>query len=797
MVRTKTDKDEGLTEEEVGKRTKEGLYNKAVGNQSKTVGQIIYSNVFTYFNLVFAIFAGLLIFVRSYINMTFLPIILCNTLMGIVQEIRAKIVLDRLTVLNAPKTRVIRSGREREVDSETLVLGDICIFQAGSQICADACVVEGVVRVNEALVTGEADEITKMPGDKLLSGSYVVSGECKAELEHVGYDSYVSKLMLEAKASRSKIKTEMMSSLDKLVKIIGILIIPLGIIMFLQAKFVLGNTVQQSVVSVVASLVGMIPEGLYLLASVALVVSVIRLGRQKVLVHEMVCVETLARVNVLCVDKTGTITENEMGVNEIVPLDERVTNIHSLIAHVIRSFHEDNITMKTLKQYFDEKEDLCDLSQETGQLSRVHSFSSETKYSAVVYESKSYIIGAPEQVLLNDYELHKEMINEYAECGKRVLVFGEYSKDPEGKPLDEPVKALALIVLSNPIRPQARETFEYFEKQGVRIKVISGDNPVAVRGVAKEAGIEGAEKCIDTSKLSDEELKEAALNCNIFGRVQPKQKKIIIKALQEAGNVVAMTGDGVNDVLALKTADCSVAMAQGSDAAANASQIVLLESDFSKMPSVVLEGRRVVNNIQRSASLFLVKNIFSMLLTIFALISINRYPLYPTQISLMGAFTIGIPAFLLAMQPNKSIIKGHFLTNVIIKALPSGLTDFLVVMAATIIGAVMGIPHEQLSTMVTFIVIMVGILTLIRVCRPFDAIRLGICISMTAGVIAAAMLFSELFAISALPVHLWIMVIVCMAAAVPVFISMCLLVNKAVKLIALKNEDFRKKIHLG
>lgn len=796
-MRTKTDKDEGLTEEEVGKRTKEGLYNKAVGNQSKTVGQIIYSNVFTYFNLVFAIFAGLLIFVRSYINMTFLPIILCNTLMGIVQEIRAKIVLDRLTVLNAPKTRVIRSGREREVDSETLVLGDICIFQAGSQICADACVVEGVVRVNEALVTGEADEITKMPGDKLLSGSYVVSGECKAELEHVGYDSYVSKLMLEAKASRSKIKTEMMSSLDKLVKIIGILIIPLGIIMFLQAKFVLGNTVQQSVVSVVASLVGMIPEGLYLLASVALVVSVIRLGRQKVLVHEMACVETLARVNVLCVDKTGTITENEMGVNEIVPLDERVTNIHSLIAHVIRSFHEDNITMKTLKQYFDEKEDLCDLSQETGQLSRVHSFSSETKYSAVVYESKSYIIGAPEQVLLNDYELHKEMINEYAECGKRVLVFGEYSKDPEGKPLDEPVKALALIVLSNPIRPQARETFEYFEKQGVRIKVISGDNPVAVRGVAKEAGIEGAEKCIDTSKLSDEELKEAALNCNIFGRVQPKQKKIIIKALQEAGNVVAMTGDGVNDVLALKTADCSVAMAQGSDAAANASQIVLLESDFSKMPSVVLEGRRVVNNIQRSASLFLVKNIFSMLLTIFALISINRYPLYPTQISLMGAFTIGIPAFLLAMQPNKSIIKGHFLTNVIIKALPSGLTDFLVVMAATIIGAVMDIPHEQLSTMVTFIVIMVGILTLIRVCRPFDAIRIGICISMTVGVIAAAMLFSELFAISALPVHLWIMVIVCMAAAVPVFIAMCLLVNKVVKLIALKNEDFRKKIHLG
>lgn len=796
-MRTKTDKDEGLTEEEVGKRTKEGLYNKAVGNQSKTVGQIIYSNVFTYFNLVFAIFAGLLIFVRSYINMTFLPIILCNTLMGIVQEIRAKIVLDRLTVLNAPKTRVIRSGREREVDSETLVLGDICIFQAGSQICADACVVEGVVRVNEALVTGEADEITKMPGDKLLSGSYVVSGQCKAELEHVGYDSYVSKLMLEAKASRSKIKTEMMSSLDKLVKIIGILIIPLGIIMFLQAKFVLGNTVQQSVVSVVASLVGMIPEGLYLLASVALVVSVIRLGRQKVLVHEMACIETLARVNVLCVDKTGTITENEMGVNEIVPLDERVTNIHSLIAHVIRSFHEDNITMKTLKQYFDEKEDLCDLSQETGQLSRVHSFSSETKYSAVVYESKSYIIGAPEQVLLNDYELHKEMINEYAECGKRVLVFGEYSKDPEGKPLDEPVKALALIVLSNPIRPQARETFEYFEKQGVRIKVISGDNPVAVRGVAKEAGIEGAEKCIDTSKLSDEELKEAALNCNIFGRVQPKQKKIIIKALQEAGNVVAMTGDGVNDVLALKTADCSVAMAQGSDAAANASQIVLLESDFSKMPSVVLEGRRVVNNIQRSASLFLVKNIFSMLLTIFALISINRYPLYPTQISLMGAFTIGIPAFLLAMQPNKSIIKGHFLTNVIIKALPSGLTDFLVVMAATIIGAVMDIPHEQLSTMVTFIVIMVGILTLIRVCRPFDAIRIGICISMTVGVIAAAMLFSELFAISALPVHLWIMVIVCMAAAVPVFIAMCLLVNKVVKLIALKNEDFRKKIHLG
>lgn len=773
-----TDINKGLTGNEVQERINKGLDNKSVGSQSKTIGQIIFGNVFTYFNFVFAIFAALLILVRSYFDMTFLPIIIINTFIGIIQEIRSKRVLDKLIVVNAPKTKVIRDGKEELIASESLVKDDLCVFEAGNQLSADAQVVSGSVRVNEALITGEADEITKTAGEQLLSGSFVVSGRCKAVLQKVGHEAYAAKLTMEAKASRKKQSTEMMRSLDRLVKCIGVAIIPIGIILFVQSYFFLGNSLKSSVVSVTASLVGMIPEGLYLLASVALVVSVMRLGRQKVLVHEMACVETLARVNVLCVDKTGTITENVMSVEAVIPLPEYEENdsicepLHKMIGDMVYYFDSDNVTMKALKDYFSSNDE-----ENRTKAVKVSPFSSEVKYSGVQLENGSFVIGAPEKVLLDDYEKYKDYITYYAENGGRVLIYGSYEGDIDGKTLKMPVIPYAMIVISNPIRPEARETFTYFKDQGVAIKVISGDNPVTASNIAQKAGIENASKYIDASTLtSDEELASAAVNYTVFGRVAPEQKRKLVQALKDAGKVVAMTGDGVNDVLALKCADCSVAMASGSDAASNAAQIVLLDSNFSCMPSVVLEGRRVVNNIQRSASLFLVKNMFSMLMTIFTIFAANLYPLFPTQLSLLGAFTIGAPAFFLALQPNKNLIEGRFIRNVAIKAMPAALTDFIVVAVMLVYGDIVGIAHEQLSTISIFILLTVGIVALIRICRPLDYIRIAVCACMVAGIVFCVVFLPKIFAIYPLSMRQIIVAAVCMGASIPLFYGMCKLV---------------------
>ena len=483
---------EGLSLSEVRHFTKLGLVNEAVKNQSKSIGQIIASNVFTYFNLIFAIFALLLIFVRSYENMTFLPIIIWNILIGIIQEIRSKRVLDRLTLISQPMTEVLRGGTVYTIPSENLVRSDVCFFSAGGQICADAVVVEGSVRVNESLITGEADEIIKQKGDKLFSGSFVVSGKCKAVLEKVGLNSYASKLALEAKASRKHQQTEMMKSLNKLVEIIGILIIPIGIIMFVQEYFFMGISLKDSVVAVIAALVGMIPEGLYLLASVALVVSVMRLGKKNVVVHEMVCVETLARVNVLCVDKTGTITKNKMAVQQIMPLENSKNldkSLHELIGNVVNNLDSDNVTMKTLKEYFE--------NSDYEKAQAVCPFSSEIKYSGAVFNNVAYVIGAPEKLLLNKYAEYENEIQQFAKAGARVLIFGRYEKKLDGKPLVEPVVPYAMIVLDNPIRQEARETFDYFEKQGVEIKVISG-----VTAASSGAAILGAPLSHDFAVIS-------------------------------------------------------------------------------------------------------------------------------------------------------------------------------------------------------------------------------------------------------------------------------------------------------
>lgn len=770
-----TDINQGLSKNEVRKRNLEGLSNISTHKPSKTIKQIVFSNIFTYFNLIFITFAVLLCLVKSYTDVTFMPIVIWNTIIGIVQEIRAKKVLDKINVVNAPKTKVVRDGQEITVDSWTLVKGDMCVFSAGNQICADSVIRTGTVRVNESLLTGESDDVVKEAGDLLLSGSFIVSGKCRAVLTAVGDEAYASKINAEAKATRKKTKTNMIDSLNRMVTLIGVIIVPLGLIMYIRAVYFLNYSVKESVVSTVASLVGMIPEGLYLLASITLVVSIMRLAKQKVLIHEMNCVETLARVNVLCVDKTGTITNPEMSVSKVVFLNEEDKDVTAKdIRRAAASMEEDNETMRAIQQEFlpadsDERTDI------------VCPFSSANKYSAASFKDGTLVFGAAEYVLVSDYPIYEKRIKELTKDGKRLLVFGYTDEILEGKKLTKPIIPGAFILLENEIRENAFETFSYFKEQDVDIKVISGDNPQTASRVAIKAGIENADKYIDaTSLTSYKELKKAVGEYTVFGRVIPEQKKMIIKALKETGKTVAMTGDGVNDVLALKEADCSIAVASGSEAAANAAQIVLLDSDFSRMPAVVAEGRRVVNNIQRSASLFLVKNIFSILLTIFTLFAANLYPLYPTQLSLLGAFTIGIPSFFLALQPNKSLIRGQFLINVIVNALPSGITDFIIVVLIVIFGNATGMSHANISTMAILAMIAVGIGTLIRVSYPMNKFRLGLCIAMVIGITTSIIVAPNLFKIAPFNFLQWQLTTVFMVLGLAILFLLVRIFNRAI-----------------
>lgn len=765
----------GLTREQVQERVNDGYTNVSVESSSKTVKDIIHENVFTYFNLIFAVLAVLVCIAGSFRDLTFLPVIVANTLIGIIQEVRAKKIVDNLTMLNVPQVTVIRDGKEQTVGPEELVLDDIVLFKAGNQICADAIVCAGEVQVNESLLTGESDEIVKTEGKKLMSGSFIVSGQCYARLNKVGADSYISKLTIQAKKMQDGEQSEMIRSLDKLVKTVGIAIIPIGIVLFSMAFFVREEGFRASIVAMVAAVIGMIPEGLYLLASVALVVSTMRLARKKVLLHDMKCIETLARVNVLCVDKTGTITENKMKVQGMIPTknynENHMESLESMLGDFAAAMSSDNATMAAIKEAFRCNSKKTVLSK-TG-------FSSVTKYSSVTFEDGAYVLGAPEFVLKEKYPEYEEDILEYASKGVRVLVYGKYDEKIDGGELHHGIVPLGYVLLANPIRKAARETFSYFAEQGVAIKVISGDNPVTVAEVAKQAGIQGAEDYVDASTLEDDEqLRKAILTHTVFGRVKPEQKRKFVNMLKEAGNTVAMTGDGVNDILALKDADCSIAMASGSEAAAQSAKLVLLESDFSCMPHVVYEGRRVVNNIQRSASLFLVKNIFSLILSIFSMVLMVSYPLKPSQISLISMFTIGIPAFFLALEPNKSIIKGHFMTNVLIKALPAALTDALAVGALVIFGETFGLSANDVSTAATMLLAIVGFMILYKISVPMNKFRVVILCGCILGLIFCSFYLSELFAITDMSTKCIMLFVVFSIATESLFRYLSLVVEK-------------------
>lgn len=743
---------QGLSSIQVKVRRQAGLDNRAVKAPSKSVWQIISSNLFTYFNLVFLVIAILLILVKSYRDLTFLPIIIANTLIGIIQEIRAKQVLDKLNLMNVSKVLTLRDGEKQEIAVADLVKDDIIELSAGNQIPADARVVEGEVMVNESLLTGEADEVKKKSDDLLLSGGFIVSGKCYARLEKVGKESYISELTLKAKMMRRGEQSEIIRSLNKIVKVAGVAIFPIGLVLFCQQYFGEAHSVQESVRAMVAAVIGMIPEGLFLLASVTLVISAMKLAEKKVLLHDMKSIETLARVDTLCVDKTGTITEEKMRMAEIVRVKKGKLG-DGEDKEILRAFvwaqEADNATIVALREALEEDVERM-AEPRLGKVVQVVGFSSRYKYSAVEFERETIVLGAPEFVLRGDYNQYEKEVQKYSEEGYRVLVFGKYEGKSNGKQLTARVKPYGLVLLMNPIRENAARTFGYFYEQGVGIKVISGDSPLTVAKVAERAGIRGAEKYIDCTKLTNEkEIAEAAGKYTIFGRVTPEQKKKIIQALKRQGRTVAMTGDGVNDVLALKDADCSIAMASGSEAAMQAAQLVLLDSDFAKMPDVVREGRRVVNNLERSGSLFLVKNIFSFLMAILTIVLSITYPLTPTQVSLISMFTIGVPAFLLSQVPNTALIRGDFMKKIILCALPGGITDVVLVIIMTVIGGRIGLGGSEIATVATILLAVIGMMVLYSVCKPMDWRKWSIWGISVAGLIFSVIFLKSLFGISA------------------------------------------------
>lgn len=778
----------GLTDEEVRQRVEEGLTNRADISTDKTTKEIVISNVFTYFNLIFLVITILLIMVGSFRNLTFLPIIIGNTVIGIVQEIRAKKTLEKMSLLNAPHADVIRNGSVKQISTDELVKDDVILLTAGKQICADAVVISGNIQVNESLLTGEADEVEKTEGGTLMSGSFVVSGECYARLEKVGNESYISKLSLEAKSMGDKEQSEMIRSINLIVKWVGIVIIPIGLILFWQSHFVNGESITKSVTSTVAAIIGMIPEGLYLLTTVALALSTMKLARKKVLLHDMKSIETLARVDVLCVDKTGTITEPDMKLKEIflcknsgadgtqtaLTLDE----LKSLILDYANASVDNNATMLALKAYAAEA-----LTNNTSALHRTavsqQAFSSSLKYGSVTFSDGTYLLGAPEFIMHEDFARIEEEIIPYADKGDRVLLFARYNGENVENGINGSVTPLGFVALANPIRANAVKTFEYFKSQGVAIKVISGDNPRTVSRIAIQAGIESAESFVDAATLDTEDkIADAVNKYTVFGRVTPKQKKQLVKALQAKDHTVAMTGDGVNDILAMKDADCSVAMASGSEAAAQAAQVVLLDSDFAHMPDVVYEGRRVVNNIQRSASLFLVKNIFSLLLSLFSVILMVTYPLEPAQVSLISMFTIGVPGFLLALEQNKDRIKGHFITNVMLKALPGGLTDVIAVGALVVCGEVFCISDASIGTIATLVLSVVGFMILFKISEPLNGMKYAVIIGNIAGLVFSGFFLKKLFALTDLSNICILLMIVFGFAAESLFRNLTLLVEK-------------------
>ncbi|MBR1984997.1 MAG: HAD-IC family P-type ATPase [Clostridia bacterium] len=710
----------GLTNLEVADRVKVGKVNTTLTKTSKSYAQIFIGNLCTWFNLVCFIIAGLLVAVNSFENITFLIIFLANLLIGLIQEIRAKRMVDKISVMYEAKTKVLRNGQKLEVDLNKVVVHDIVFFEAGNQICADCVVIEGNVEANESLITGESKPVKKKAGDTLLGGSFIISGECKAQAIKVGLETYSSSLIKKAREFKNN-QSDILKTLNFIIKTIGILLIPLGILTFVDAYKTAG--LRESVIKASGSIIGMMPVGMFLLTSVSLVVGVLKLAKKKTLVQDLYSIETLARVNVLCLDKTGTITDGTMSVTTVLPINAKKQEIKDIMHTYLASFGANNQTQIALRDYFGAKKKSVAES--------VIPFSSERKFSAAtIKDLGTFMLGAPEFVTNNLSDELKTTIKEFTSNGYRVLVLCKNKNKIKKDTIEIDNEPISIIVIQDNIRPDAMETIKWFNENDVTVKIISGDNVDTVSSISKKVGVEGAEKCISLEGKTEEEVKVAALKYNIFGRVTPEQKCIIVKTLKENGNKVAMTGDGVNDILALKEADCSIAMASGSEATRSASNLVMLENNFSSMPSIVAEGRRVITNISKASSLFLTKTFFTMFLTIFVLISPTYvFPLQSNQILLWETLFIGIPAFFLALQPNDERVKGSFIASLTSKALPGALVLFLASMACYIYCAKTG-NMEAVATMISYCVTLGAFFILLNLCLPLDKFRSFVCFGL-------------------------------------------------------------------
>ncbi len=723
---------QGLSSKEVKELREKGFVNYKAEVKTKTVGQIIMTNLFTIFNFLNLGLGLVVIFVHSYKNLLFLGVAFCNTLISTIQEIRSKRIVDKLSLLNETKAVVLRDGKDKEIGIHDIVLGDVIKFKPGNQIVVDSKVISGDVLVNESLITGESEPILKKKGDMLLSGSFIVSGRAICKVIHVGEDNYTAKISSEAKYLK-KVNSEIMNFINKVLKFISIIIVPIGILLFLsQLKD--ASSIGQAALKAVAGLVGMIPEGLVLLTSTVLAISVIRLAKYKVLVQELYCIETLARVDTICLDKTGTLTTGKMSVSKVVPLKSTKDEIMKALGTVSYHMDKDNETMIAIADKFSVKD--------SNKVIEMVPFSSINKWSGLSFNDVSYIIGAPE-IVLKDTSSIDDILNLYSkEC--RVVILAK-SKEKLNERIPNELTPMALIVINDEIRPDAKATLEYFKSQGVDIKIISGDNPRTVAGIAAKVGLDNI-KYIDMSH-TDKLPSEVASEYNVFGRVKPDQKKELVMGLQAEGHIVAMTGDGVNDVLALKEADCSIAMNSGTDAARNVSQLVLLDSDFASLPKVVSEGRRSINNIQRSSSLFLCKTAYATLLAIIFVFIGKTYPFIPIQLTLTSAVTIGIPGFILSLEPNNERINGRIIINVLRRSIPTALTIVLNILIVTFLPSFIKITSDEVSTLCVILTGFTGFMLLYKICVPFNLLRRVLFGSLITIFVLALILFRKVFSI--------------------------------------------------
>ena len=771
----------GLSYAEVKQRVEEGKINSASTVKTKSVKRIFTDNICTLFNLINVILFVALLLVGEYRNLLFIGVIVFNTAIGIFQEIRSKKSVDALTILTESKLYVLRDGKMVQLSKDEIVLDDVIVLSRGNQVPADCILVQGNCKANESLLTGESDLIEKNIGDELPSGSFIAADSCYCRVNRVGADSYAAKINNEAKYIK-KNNSQILKSFKLIINICTAVIFPLGALMFIKEFVILHKDLQQAVVSTVGALVGMIPGGMILLTSTVLAVSVIRLSRRQVLVNEMYCIETLARVDVVCLDKTGTLTAESMDVCDVFSFGCDDAEIKNALASVVGASEEINATLQAISEYAKDGT--------AAECEQFIPFASETKWSGGSFANgKSYIIGAAEFVF-SDKEKYKE-VYKTIECVKetvRMIVLACADEKPQSGRLPSDMKPMALILIKDKLRDNVRETVSYFTEQGVTLKVISGDSVNTVQRIAIDCGIAGAENAVDmTTVKTDEELDEAAERCNVFGRVTPAQKKKLLLALKAHGHKVAMTGDGVNDVLALKEADCSVAMASGSEAARNVSQLVLVNNDFGAMPEVVAEGRRTINNIERSSSLYLVKTIYSILLSLFFLFSQLSYSFEPIQLSLIGALTVGFPSFVLALQPNKSIVRGNFIINVIARALPAALCVTAGIIVSSALSSWLGLSHEELQTIAVYLTALICLMLIARLSVPFNALR-GVMLAVsTAGMVIAVLFFGWVFKLVVLYDGALVLAIILAAGSVLLFHVLYTVADKYIE--KFKNKD--------